>query len=160
MTVIAASGTDTALAAKVETSTIPTVFEAAVDPIEVGLVASLSRPGGNITGVTNLGVAVVSKGLEFMHELVPTATIMALLINPTNTRIADRVSRDVQATARTLGLQLHVLHARNELDIETVFSTLVQLRAGGLVIGPDVFFLSQSEHLAALRSVTRCQRST
>jgi putative ABC transport system substrate-binding protein len=95
-----------------------------------------------------------------MHELVPTATIMALLINPTNTRIADRVSRDVQATARTLGLQLHVLNASTELDFETVFSTVVQLRAGGLVIGPDVFFLSQSEHLAALRSVTRCQRST
>jgi putative ABC transport system substrate-binding protein len=150
VTVIASGGTPAALAAKTATSTIPIVFQVAVDPVEVGLVASLSRPGGNVTGVTNLGVEVGSKGLELMHELVPTATIMALLINPTNPTIADTQSSEVQATARTLGLQLHVLHASTEHDFETVFSTLVQLRAGGLAISPDVFFPSRTDQLAAL----------
>jgi putative ABC transport system substrate-binding protein len=94
-------GTPAALAAKAATTTVPIVFQAAADPVEVGLVASLSRPGGNITGVTNLGGEVVPKRLELMHELVPTATIMALLVNPTNPRLADTLSRDVQAAART-----------------------------------------------------------
>jgi putative ABC transport system substrate-binding protein len=95
-------------------------------------------------------MAVASKGLEFVHELLPTATIMALLINPTNPRLNNRVTSEVQAAARTLGLQLHVLHASTEQDFETVFSTSIQLHAGGLVIGPDAFFLSQSEQLDAL----------
>jgi putative tryptophan/tyrosine transport system substrate-binding protein len=149
VTVIATGTTPAALAAKAATTTIPIVFEAGVDPVEVGLVASLSRPGGNITGVTNLGMATVSKNLEVMHELLPTATIMALLINPTNPRLMDRVTREVQAAARILGLQLHVLSASTEHDFETVFSTLVQLRAGGLVIAPDRFLESQAD-IAAL----------
>jgi putative tryptophan/tyrosine transport system substrate-binding protein len=85
-----------------------------------------------------------------MHELVPTATIIVLLVNPTSPRLADPVSRDAQAVARTLGLQLHILHASTEQDFETVFSTLLQLRAAGLVISPDTFFLSRADELAAL----------
>jgi putative ABC transport system substrate-binding protein len=150
VTVITAGSAPASLAAKAATTTIPIVFETSVDPVEVGLVASLSRPGGNITGVTNLFVAVGSKGLELMHELVPTATIMALLINPTSPWLADPVSRDTQAVARGLGLQLHILHASTEQDFETVFSTLVQLRAAALVIGPDAFFTTRSKQLAAL----------
>jgi putative ABC transport system substrate-binding protein len=148
--VIATGTTPAALAAKAATTTIPIVFEAGVDPVEVGLVASLSRPGGNITGVTNLAMAVAAKGLEVIHELLPTATIMALLINPTNPRVMDPVTRDVQAAARTLGLQLHVLHASTEQDFETAFSTSLQLHAGGLVIGPDLLFLNHTEQLAVL----------
>jgi putative ABC transport system substrate-binding protein len=150
--VIASGTTPAALAAKAATTTIPIIFEMGSDPVEVGLVASLSRPGGNITGVTNLGMVVASKGLQMMHELVPTAKIMALLINPNNPRliIMDRVTREVQAAADTLGLQLHVLSASTEHDIEMVFSTLVQLRAGGLVIGPDGFLEGQADQLAAL----------
>jgi putative ABC transport system substrate-binding protein len=150
VTVIATGGTPAALAAKAATTAIPIVFQAGVDPVEVGLVASLRRPGGNITGVTNLGMVVVSKGLEVMHELLPTATIMALLINPTNPRLMDRVTRKVQSAARTLGLQLHLLSASTEHDFETVFSTLVQLRAGGLVIAHDAFLEARADQLAAL----------
>jgi putative ABC transport system substrate-binding protein len=149
VTVIVTGTTPAALAAKAATTTIPIVFEAGVDPVEVGLVASLSRPGGNITGVTNLSLAGTSKGLEMMHELLPTATIMALLINPTNP-IMDPVTREVQAAARTLGLQLHVLSASTEHDFEAVFSTLVQLRAGGLMIGPDAFLEARADQLSAL----------
>jgi putative ABC transport system substrate-binding protein len=123
VTAIVTGGTPAALAAKAATTTIPIVFEAGVDPVEFGVVASLSRPGGNITGVTNLGMAVASKGLEVMQELAPTANIVGLLINPTNPRLGERVTREVQAAARTLGLHLHVLHASTEQDFETVFST-------------------------------------
>jgi putative ABC transport system substrate-binding protein len=143
-------GTPAALAAKAATATIPIVFQVGVDPVEVGLVASLNRPGGNVTGVTNLNLEVGPKRLELMHELVPTATIMVLLINPTSSRLAETLTRDALAVARTLGLQLQVLSASTEQDFETVFSTLVQLRAAGLVIGPDAFFTSRSKQLAAL----------
>ena len=116
------------LAAKAATTTIPIVFTTAGDPVQIGLVASLSRPGGNVTGVTQLNVEVAPKRLELLHELVPTATVIALLVNPTNPN-AETQSRDLQAAARTLGLQLHVLHASTERDFDTVFATLVQLRA-------------------------------
>jgi putative tryptophan/tyrosine transport system substrate-binding protein len=147
VTVIASGSTPAALAVEGATTMIPIVFETAVDPVDVGLVASLSRPGGNITGVTTLNVAVGPKRLELMHELVPTATIMALLINPTSPTIADTLSREVQAAAHTFGLQLHVLHASTENDFETIFSALVQLRAGGLVISADGFFNSRADQL-------------
>ena len=118
VTVIAAAGgTPAAVAAKAATATIPIVFGVAVDPVEVGLVASLNRPGGNLTGVTNLNVEVGPKRLELLHELVPTATIIALLVNPTNPTVAEPTTRDLQAAARTLGLQLHVLHASTEHEI-------------------------------------------
>ena len=148
--VIAATGGPAALAAKAASATIPIVFRVAADPIAAGLVASLSRPGGNVTGVTSLNLEVGPKRLEFLHELVPTATIMAALVNPTNPSNADMLSRDLQATARLLGLQLHLLHASSDADIDAVFATLTELRAGGLVIGTDAFFTDRNEKLAAL----------
>jgi putative ABC transport system substrate-binding protein len=148
--VIAATGGPAALAAKAASATIPIVFRLAADPIAAGLVASLSRPGGNVTGVTSLNVEVGSKRLEFLHELVPTATIMAGLVNPTNPTNAEILSRDLQATARLLGLQLHLLHASSDADIDAVFATLTELRVAGLVIGTDAVFTSRDEKLAAL----------
>jgi ABC-type uncharacterized transport system substrate-binding protein len=148
--VIAAfGGAPSAQAAKAATNSIPIVFSTAVDPVEFGLVASLNRPGGNLTGVTILSVELGPKLLELLHELVPTVTVMALLVNPTSP-FAETLSRDAQAAARTLGLQLHVLHASTERDFETAFATLVQLRAGALVIGGDVLFTNRSDQLAAL----------
>jgi putative tryptophan/tyrosine transport system substrate-binding protein len=150
VSVIAATGGITsALAAKAATATIPVVFTVGVDPVEAGLVASLSRPGGNLTGVVTLNVELGPKRLDLLHEMVPTATSVALLVNPTNLN-AETLLRDLQAAARTLGLRLHILHARAERDFDTVFATLVQLRAGGLVIGTDSFFISRGEQLAAL----------
>ena len=148
--IVAVTGTPPVFAAKAATTTIPIVFVTAADPVALGLVASLNRPGGNLTGVATLSVQLGAKQLEMLHELVPTATIIALLVNPTNPTIAETLSRDLQAAARTLGLQLHVLHASTERDFDTVFATLVQLRAGALVIGSDPFFNSRSEQLAAL----------
>jgi putative ABC transport system substrate-binding protein len=137
------------LAAKAATTTIPTVFTTSGDPVELGFVASLARPGRNITGVTQLNVEVAPKRLELMHELVPTATIMAVLLNPTYPS-AETQSRAMQAAARTLGLQLHVLRASNERDIDDAFATLAQLRAGAFVISSDPFFNSRAEQFAAL----------
>src|SRR5262245_26557235 len=151
VTVIAAPGsTPAALAAKTATTMIPIVFEIASDPVELGLVASLARPGGNITGVTSLNAEVGPKRLELLHELVPTATVVGLLVNPTNPNLAKPTTKNLHAAARTLGLQLHVLHASTERDFDTVFATLVQLRAGALVIGADPFFSSRLEQLASL----------
>jgi putative tryptophan/tyrosine transport system substrate-binding protein len=148
--VIAAAGTAAAVAAKAATTTIPIAFSMAVDPVAEGFVASLARPGGNLTGVTSLNVEVGPKRLELLHEVVPSATSMALLVNPTNPSIAEPFSRALQAAARALGLQLHVLHASSEREIEAAFETLVKMRAGGLVIMPDQLFLARTEQLAAL----------
>ena len=148
--VIATTGTPSAFAAKAATATIPIVFEIGFDPVTVGLVAGLNRPGGNLTGVTNLGVEVGAKQLELLHELVPTATTIALLVNPTNSALAEALLRDAQPAAGKLGLQLHVLHASAERDFDTVFASLTQLQPVGLVIGADVFFISRSKQLAAL----------
>ena len=135
--------------AKAATTTIPIVFVVGFDPLTFGLVVSLNRPGGNLTGVSVLDVEIGAKRLELLHELVPTATIMALLVNPT-TPAAETVARDAQAAARALGLQLHILHASSDRDFDTVFATVAQLRAGALVIGADPFFTSQSQQLAEL----------
>jgi putative ABC transport system substrate-binding protein len=148
--VIAATGGPAALAAKPASATIPIVFRIAADPIAAGLVASLSRPDRNVTGVTSLNLEVGPKRLEFLHELIPTATIMAALVNPTNPSNAEILSRDLQATARLLGLQLHLLHAGNDADIDAAFATLTELRADGLVIGTDALFTNRTEKLAAL----------
>jgi putative ABC transport system substrate-binding protein len=147
--IVAPGSTPAALAAKAATATIPIVFSVATNPVEIGLVASLNLPGGNITGVTSLGWEVGSKRLELLHELVPTATVIALLVNPTNPTNAERI-KPIQAAARALGLQLHILHASTERDFDTVFTALLQMRIGALVIGSDAFFTARSEQLAAL----------
>ena len=136
--------------AKAATETIPIVFTAGFDPVEVGLVASLNRPGGNITGVSILDVELGPKRLELLHELVPTATIIAALVNPADAARAETTAKGFQAAASTLGLQLHILHASSDRDLNTVFASLIQLRAGGLVIGGEPFFNSRSEQLGAL----------
>jgi putative tryptophan/tyrosine transport system substrate-binding protein len=147
--IAALGGTPSAQAAKAATTSIPIVFQTAVDPVEFGLIKSLNRPGGNLTGVTILSVELEPKLFELLHELVPAATVIALLVNPTSP-FAETLSRDAQAAARTLGLQLHVLQASTEREFDTVFATLVQLRVGALVIGPDVLFTNGSDKLAAL----------
>jgi putative tryptophan/tyrosine transport system substrate-binding protein len=151
VTVIALpNSTPAAQAAKAATTTIPIVFQVGTDPVAMGLIASLSRPSSNLTGVTSLNVELGSKRLELLHEIVPTATSIALLVNPTNPALAEALSRDVQAASGRLGLQLHILHASTERDFDAVFATLAQLRAGGLVIGTDPFLTSRMEQLAAL----------
>jgi ABC-type uncharacterized transport system substrate-binding protein len=147
--VIAANG-PAAQAAKAATATIPIVFTAGFDPVELGLVASLNRPGGNITGVSILDVELGPKRLQLLHELVPAATTIAMLINATDYTRADIISKNLQAAARTLGLRAHVLHASGDSDLEAVFTSLAQLHADGLVIGGDPFFNSRSEQLGAL----------
>jgi putative tryptophan/tyrosine transport system substrate-binding protein len=156
--VIAAGSTPAALAAKAATTTIPIVFETGGDPIRLGLVASLNRPGGNVTGATQLAEEIAPKRLELLHELVPTAGVIALLVNPTDPALADVSTRNLQAAAHALGLQLHVLHASTERDFDAVFADLIQLRAGGLVIGPDTFLVTRSER-PSWPSNTRCRQS-
>jgi putative tryptophan/tyrosine transport system substrate-binding protein len=150
VTVIAATTTPAALAAKAATATIPIVFVTAGDPVKLGLVASLNRPGGNLTGVTTLSVEVAPKRLEALHEIIPTATTFALLINSSSPALAESTTRDVRASARTLGVQLHVVSATTDNEIDDAFASLAKLRAGGLVIGSDTFFTSRSERLASL----------
>jgi putative ABC transport system substrate-binding protein len=139
-----------ARAAKAATTTIPIVFYTGADPVAVGLVASLNRPGGNLTGVTTLNVEIGPKRPELLHEMVPTAASIAVLVNPTNPIAAETNVKDLAAAARTLGLQLHFLHASTERDFDTVFSSVTQLRAGALMIGADAFFIRRSEQLGAL----------
>jgi putative tryptophan/tyrosine transport system substrate-binding protein len=117
--------------------------------VHIGLVASLNRPGGNVTGSTNLAVEVEPKRLELLHEAVPAAKVIALLVNPTNFN-TENLSRSLQPAARTFGLQLHVLNASTERDFDTVFTTLRQLRADGLPVVSDVFLTTHSRQLAAL----------
>jgi putative ABC transport system substrate-binding protein len=148
--IVTLGSTQASIAAKATTTTIPIVFATGGDPVRLGLVASLNRPGGNMTGVTVLTVEVVPKRLELLHELVPTASIIAALVNPTSPVLAEAETRDLQAAARTLGLTLHVVHASSEQEIDTAFMTLVQLRAGALMIGADPYFNSRSEQLAVL----------
>jgi putative ABC transport system substrate-binding protein len=131
------------------TTTIPIVFTTSGDPVKLGWVAALNRPGGNITGVTQLNVEVGPKRLELMHQLVPTATTIAVLLNPTYPSAETELS-DMQTAARTLGLQMHLLRASNKHEIDDAFATLVQLRAGTLVITSDPFFNTRTKQLAAL----------
>jgi putative tryptophan/tyrosine transport system substrate-binding protein len=147
--IAAIGGIAPVLAAKAATTRIPIVFYSSADPVALGLVVSLSQPTGNLTGVTSLGVEVGPKRLELLRELVPTTTNVALLVNPTNAN-AEILESDLQAATRTLGLQLHVLRAGTEHEFEKVFASLVQLRVGALVIGPDALFNDRSAELAAL----------
>jgi putative ABC transport system substrate-binding protein len=148
--VIAATSTPAAIAAKAASTTIPVVFETGGDPIELGLVRSLNLPGGNITGVSQTNVEVVAKRLELMHELLPAVRVFALLVNQTNPTLAEPATKEVQTAARALGLELHVLSTSTVGEFDAVFAKLVQLRAGGLVIGPDPLYSGHSGQLAAL----------
>jgi putative tryptophan/tyrosine transport system substrate-binding protein len=148
--IVTLGSTPATLAAKEATTTIPVVFSVGVDPVAAGLVASMNRPGGNITGVSFLTSLLGPKLLELLHETVPTALNIPLLVNPTSPTFAETLSKDAHAAARALGLELYVLHASTEGDFDTVFSTLAQLRADALVIGGDAFLYSRIEQLAAL----------
>jgi putative ABC transport system substrate-binding protein len=150
--VIAAQAIPSARAAKNATSTIPIVFEVGTDPVGDGLVASLARPGGNLTGFSNLFLELYPKRLELLSELVPQAGMIALLVNPNNMD-AEPLIRDVQEAARAKGVQLLILKAGTESEIDTAFATLVQLHAGALVVGADPFFFIRREQLVALASL-------
>ena len=149
VTVIAANGA-AAQAAKAATTTIPIVFTAGFDPVEVGLVASLSRPGGNITGNTIQDVELGPKRLEMLRVLVPAATVIAALVNPADPTRAETTVRGLEAAAQSLGVRLSVLHASTDRDLDTAFASLAGLRADGLVIGGEPFFNSRSAQLGAL----------
>ena len=150
VSVIAATSTPANLVAKAATSTIPIVFTAGGDPVQLGLVASLNQPGGNVTGVTQLAVELAPKRLEVLHELVPTASVIALLVNPNDPTQTETVSRETESAARRLGLQVRIVKASAERDLEGVFSIFPELRTGALVIGGGAFFNNHTEELAAL----------
>jgi putative tryptophan/tyrosine transport system substrate-binding protein len=148
--VIAATSTPAALAAKAATTTIPIIFETGTDPVQLGLVTSLNRPGANVTGVTSLIVEVAPKRLELLHELVPTARVIGLLVNQASPALAQAQLRAIQSAADTLGLELQVLNASSEHDFDAAFANLIRLRAGGLVISADSVFTRGVEQLATL----------
>jgi putative ABC transport system substrate-binding protein len=151
VTVIATPGsTAAALAAKAATTTIPIIFAMGADPVAAGLVPTLNKPDGNVTGVATLNVEVGAKRLEMLHQVVPAANIVALLVNPANPAVSEPLSRDAQAAASKLGIRLHILQASSDAEIEAVFAALRGLQVGGLVIGSDQFFNSRSGQLAAL----------
>jgi putative tryptophan/tyrosine transport system substrate-binding protein len=150
VTVIAATTTPAALAAKAATMAIPIVFEIGGDPVGLGLVASLSRPGGNITGVTQLTTGLVPKQLEVLHEMLPTARVMALLVDPKQSATAEVETKEARSAARTLGLELHILNASTESDFDRIFAKLIEIKAGGLVISAAALFSGRSEQLGAL----------
>src|SRR5882757_1630687 len=155
---IVATSTPANVIAMKATAVIPIVFTTASDPVQLGLVASLSRPGGNVTGATQLNVEVGPKRLELAHELAPTATLVALLVNPNNPS-AETLTKNIQGAALDLGLQLHVLRASTESEIEDAFTDFLQRRASVLVIGTDAFFKAGPNNWLHWRSAIRCQRS-
>ena len=146
---IATAGVSSSLAAKSATTTTPIVFSVAIDPVAGGLVASLGRPGGNVTGVANLGVELVQKQVEMLHEVLPTAVTITGLVNPTFAG-SETESKDLQAAARKLALGMHILHASTEQDLATAFSTMVRLGAAALVVSVDSYLFSQRDQIAAL----------
>jgi putative tryptophan/tyrosine transport system substrate-binding protein len=150
VSVIVAPGEAAALAAKAATSTIPIVFRIAADPMQLGLVASLNRPGANVTGATGLNVEIGSKRVEVLHELVPRATSIALLVNPENPSVAKPNVRDMEHAVQGLGLKMHVLHARAESEFDSAFAKLTIVGAHALVIGNDILFATRCKQLAAL----------
>ena len=147
--VIAAATTVAALAAKAATATIPIVFETVVDPVRLGLVPSLNRPGSNVTGVTQTNVEIEPKRLELLHELLPTTRVMAVLVNPADP-LTENPLKEAQSAARILGLELHVLNASTEHEFDAVFAKLIQLRAGGLAISTNLLFTGRAGQLGAL----------
>lgn len=147
--IAATGGSSPAVAAKAATATIPIVFTGGSDPVKLGLVASLSRPGGNATGVINIAAALTAKRLQLLRELVPTATMIAALFNPASPG-TDAQVREIHEAARTIGQQILVLSARSERDLDTVFAAIGQKRAGALFVGADPFFMSRRAQLVAL----------
>jgi putative ABC transport system substrate-binding protein len=148
--IAAVGGPPQALAAKATNTTIPIVFQVGADPVKLGLVASLNHPGGTITGVTSLNLEVAPKRLELMHELLPAATSLTLLVNPSNATNTEAEERVLQATAQALRIQLNVLQAAADSDLEGVFARLAEQHVGGLVIGPDTFLQSRTRQIAEL----------
>src|SRR5262245_45344781 len=148
--VIAATSTPAALAAKAATTTIPIVFTTGGDPVGLGFVASLARPGGNMTGATQLNLEVGPKRVELMHQLLPNATVVALVVNPTNPRVAEVQSRDAQEAARALGLQVLILQASTEAEFDKAVASLSQKASGLIIAGGDAFFLSETARFAAI----------
>jgi putative ABC transport system substrate-binding protein len=148
--IVAPDSTSAVQAAQTATATIPIVFRIGTDPIKEGFVASLNRPGGNLTGLTTLGVELMPKRLELLREIKPTSSIIALLVNPTNPAIAEAGAAELQAKVGELGVQLHVLQASTEREIELIFMKLTELRADGLAIATDAFFNARNEQLATL----------
>ena len=142
-------GTPAALAAKAASSTIPIVILVGIDPVQIGLVAGLNRPGGNVTGLAVLGVELAAKRLEVLHELLPTSAAVALLVNPNNP-VTEHSTKGVRDAARSLGLQLHVLDASTEGEIDAAFGKLIELRAGGFLVSVDAFLLNQRDQIVAL----------
>ncbi|MGA7026133.1 MAG: ABC transporter substrate-binding protein, partial [Pseudolabrys sp.] len=147
---VAAGGTPSALAAKAATATVPIVFQVGTDPVAIGLVASLNRPGGNVTGVTTLNVGLGPKWLELLHQILPAATNIAVRINPSSPAIAQAFLQALRPAANTFRQQLHILEASTERDVDEAFATLSQVRADALVITPDTFFSSRAEQLGTL----------
>ena len=148
--VLVAAGSPAALPAKAATTVIPIVFMIGSDPVELGLVAGLNRPGGNLTGVAYLNVEVAPKRLELLHELIPTAKSIALLVNPANPVVADAQAKELQAAISTLGLNLMLVKASNPLEMEDAFATLVRERVEALQIGVDPLFGNHVDQLVAL----------
>jgi putative ABC transport system substrate-binding protein len=150
VTVIVAQNVPTAFAAKAATSTLPIVCFLGADPVQSGFVASLNRPSGNITGISLLTAELMGKRLDLLHELLPTAAVVALLVNPANPIATEWETSNLQDAARSLGLQLHILHASTASEVEAAFETLVGFRAGALVVSADSFFTSQRAQIVAL----------
>jgi ABC-type uncharacterized transport system substrate-binding protein len=146
---IAGAGAPAALAAKAANSGIPIVFETAGDPIRLGLVASLNRPGGNITGVTQLASELVAKRLGLLHDMIPTAKVVGLLLNPNDPR-AETQAQDTQEAARAAALQIHIVTAGTEADLDAAFPILVQAQAGALIVGTSEFFSKRAEQIVML----------
>ena len=148
--VIAAGGVQAALAAKAATTTIPIVFEGGLDPVELGLVTSIDRPGGNITGVSNFVAVLVGKQIELLHETVPNSAVIGVLVNPTRPNLTQSTVRDAQAAGRSLGTQINILNASTKDQIDTAFASFARERPDALLIGGDAFFFSRRLQLATL----------
>jgi putative ABC transport system substrate-binding protein len=147
--IVAIGGAPSTVAAKNATSTIPIVFLMTADPVQLGLVASLNRPGGNITGIAILGVALEAKRVQILHELVPKAKLIAVLVNPKNPQTETQIG-ELAAASRTAGQEIIQLKASNNLEIDTAFEALADRGAGAVIIGQDTFFTSQRDQFAAL----------
>jgi putative ABC transport system substrate-binding protein len=148
--VFAAGGTPAALAAKAATATIPVVFEFGVDPVKDGVVSSLNHPGGNITGIVNLSSGLMAKRIEFIHQVVPDARIIAALVNPAVPAISDQEVTDAQAAHTALGLQVELLEASTPAAVDAAFAKAVELHAGALVVGSDILFIGRPVEMAVL----------